>query len=363
MSKQVWKEAAMTIVSAGQIPIPVSETMVELVQTIMDEKQADFVRRFSKSMTLEEITGLYGIETEEAGQILDSLMTEGVMTGIPSRRSGVVVYRLMPPLPGLFEYTLMRGESGEKQKKLAAIFDRLFGELSDLVQMGYDDVLPILKQVPPMTRVIPIDAAVEEKTDMVLPYEDVKSVIDKFDTIALSYCYCRHEKDLLGKPCSVTDERKNCLLFGQTARFVIDYKFGEEITREEARQIIDKAADEGLVHKTFHERQDVQKDEFAICNCCKCCCGTFELYYRGAAPANHITSYLAVVDVDECTGCETCLDACPMEAIAMADDIAEIETEKCIGCGVCVHQCPAESIRLDRTGSRKAFVNPVRREN
>ncbi len=361
MSQNLWTEAATTIVNSGQIPIPVSDTLVELMQTLMTEEQAEFVRQFTKSMTLDEIKVQYSLDEASINQILDALMNEGVMTGIPSRSTGIVIYRLMPPLPGLFEYTLMRGETGDKQKKLAGLFDRLFGELSDLVQSGYDDFIPILKTIPAMTRVVPIEATPEEKLDTVMPYEDVKSIVDKFDTIAVSHCYCRHEKDLLGKSCKVTDDRKNCLLFGQTARFVIDYKFGEEISKDDAKKILAKAADDGLVHKTFHERQDIEKDEFAICNCCKCCCGTFELYYRGAAPANHLTSYIAEVDADECTGCETCIDACPMEAITMADDLAVIEGEKCIGCGVCVHQCPADSILLNRTGKRQAFVNPVRR--
>ncbi len=362
MTQSIWYEAATMIVNSGQIPIPVSDTLVELVQTLMDEEQAGFVSRFSTSMTLNQVVDQYSFDEATAQRLLDGLMAEGVMTGIPSSGTGEMVYTLMPPLPGLFEFTLMRGETEPKQKKLAGLFDKMFDELSDLVQDGYDQIIPVLETVPPMTRVVPLETTVNEQADKVMPYEDVKNIINKFDTIAMSHCYCRHEKDLLGKPCKVTDERKNCLLFGKTAQFVIDKQFGFEISKDDAKKVLEKAADEGLVHKTFHKKQDIERDEFAICNCCKCCCGTFDLYYRGAAPANHFTSHLAEIDENECTGCEVCVDACPMEAIQMADDSAVIEDQKCIGCGVCVHQCPADAIHLAWTGSRKAYVEPQRRD-
>ncbi len=361
MSLKLWTDAATTIVNAGQFPIPVSDTLVELIKTLINEEQAEFVSKFSKPMRLEEIKELYSLDEDRIKSLLEELMIEGVMTGIPSKRTGINIYRLMPPLPGMFEYTLMRGITGEKQKKLAHLFDTLFGELSELVQAGYDEIVPMFKTIPPMTRVIPIDTAMDMKIDNILPYEDIQSIVDKFDTIAVAHCYCRHEKDLLGKPCKVTDDRNNCLLFGQTARFVIDYKFGTEISKDEAKKIFAKAAEDGLVHKTFHEKQDIEKDEFAVCNCCKCCCGTFELYYRGAAAAHSYSTHLAAVSPDECTGCESCIDVCPMEAIQTLDEIAVIESVKCIGCGVCVHQCPAEAIFLERTGKREVFVEPVRK--
>jgi len=361
MSSQLWTDAANTVVNAGQIPIPISGTLIELLQTIMTEEQAGFIQIFTKPMRMDEIRQVSPLDECSIETILNELMNKGVVTGIPGRSSGIVIYRLMPPLPGLFEYTLMRGITGDKEKKLAALFDKLFNELTDLVQGSYDDVVGLLKTVPPVTRVVPIEADITQKADNTLPYDDVKQIIDKFETIAVAHCYCRHEKDLLGKPCKVTDDRENCLLFGQTAKFVIDYQFGKQISKQEALDILDKAEKDGLVHKSFHERQDIEKDEFAICNCCKCCCGTFDLYYRGGAPAHTYASYIATVIDDECTGCGTCADICPMEAIALTSEIAEIDEIKCIGCGVCAYHCPTEAIRLDRTGNREVFVAPLKK--
>jgi Fe-S-cluster-containing hydrogenase component 2 len=51
-----------------------------------------------------------------------------------------------------------------------------------------------------------------------------------------------------------------------------------------------------------------------------------------------------VVDADECTGCETCVDACPVEAISMVDGVAKIDVDECTDCGTCVDECPVEAI-------------------
>jgi ferredoxin len=361
MNEQIWQNAAQASINSGVIPIPITGILIELLQTIMDEKEAQFVSIFTKPMNLKEIKEKSNLDEEALENILDGLMKKGVVTGIPSKSAGLVVYRLMPPIPGLFEFTLMRGGTSEKEKKLARLFDQLFKELSNLVQDNYDLVIDLLKSVPPMTRVVPVEQEIEQTHDDVLPYEDVKMIINKFDKIAVSTCYCRHEKDLLGKPCHVTKERENCFLFGQTAEFVIKYKFGRQVSKDEAWKIMEKAKEDGLVHKAFHTKQNLDNDEFAICNCCKCCCGTFQIYYLGGAPMQSYTSYLARVESSDCTGCEVCVEMCPMEAISLVDDVALINEKKCIGCGVCSYQCPVTAIKLERTGIRDVFVPPARR--
>ncbi|AGX88217.1 FAD-dependent oxidoreductase [Candidatus Symbiobacter mobilis] len=55
---------------------------------------------------------------------------------------------------------------------------------------------------------------------------------------------------------------------------------------------------------------------------------------------------VAVVDVDRCSGCVTCLPLCPYKAISWndADRVAHIEDTLCQGCGTCVAACPAGAI-------------------
>ena len=54
----------------------------------------------------------------------------------------------------------------------------------------------------------------------------------------------------------------------------------------------------------------------------------------------------ATIDKEKCSGCETCVGACPVSAIAMKDGKAEVNAGDCIECGACVGECPCEAISL-----------------
>jgi NAD-dependent dihydropyrimidine dehydrogenase PreA subunit len=55
----------------------------------------------------------------------------------------------------------------------------------------------------------------------------------------------------------------------------------------------------------------------------------------------------AIVNKETCTGCNACVDSCPVEAIAMDGDVAVISVDDCIDCGACVGECPVEAISMD----------------
>lgn len=358
MTDALWTNAVNAINRAGQIPIPATDTFIELLQTILTPAQAEFITIFNKPLNMDEVVEKTGESPAELQPKLGELMHAGVITGLPSRKTGVVVYRLLPAFPGIFEFTLMRGGTSEKDKKLARLFDTMFQEMSDLVQGNYDAIVPAMKHLPPTDRVIPVESQIDAGQENVLPADEVRKIIDKFDTIAVATCYCRHEKDLLGEPCQVTDKRENCLVFGPGAQFTIDQKFARPISKEEALEILQESEDAGLVHKSFHTKLDPAKEQEAICSCCKCCCGTFQLHYRGVRAMHSVTAYQAEVDAEACIGCGVCVDMCPMEAIALVDEIAQIEVGKCLGCGICAHHCEVDAARLINTGQREVFVPP-----
>ena len=53
------------------------------------------------------------------------------------------------------------------------------------------------------------------------------------------------------------------------------------------------------------------------------------------------------IDKNKCTGCQACLQVCPVEAISMKKGKAEINMEKCIKCGKCHDVCLQEAVRHD----------------
>ena len=57
------------------------------------------------------------------------------------------------------------------------------------------------------------------------------------------------------------------------------------------------------------------------------------------------------VEKSDCIGCESCLDACPLGAISMRDDVAFI-VDKCNSCGACMDSCPQRAIKSDATAAK-----------
>lgn len=62
-----------------------------------------------------------------------------------------------------------------------------------------------------------------------------------------------------------------------------------------------------------------------------------------------------VVDIERCKGCEVCVPACPMEVIAMSNNVnnkgylyAELISEGCTGCANCAIVCPDGVITVYR---------------
>ena len=54
----------------------------------------------------------------------------------------------------------------------------------------------------------------------------------------------------------------------------------------------------------------------------------------------------AKVDPDLCSGCEECVDTCPVEAISMEDGIALVSPDECTECQACIDPCPTDAILM-----------------
>jgi Fe-S-cluster-containing hydrogenase component 2 len=53
------------------------------------------------------------------------------------------------------------------------------------------------------------------------------------------------------------------------------------------------------------------------------------------------------VDLEKCTGCGSCAEVCPVEAIKIENDKAKIDENECVDCGTCIDECQSEALSMD----------------
>jgi len=54
-----------------------------------------------------------------------------------------------------------------------------------------------------------------------------------------------------------------------------------------------------------------------------------------------------IVDEEKCTGCGTCEEICPSDAIKVTGNKAKVDAEECIECGACVDECPEGALSME----------------
>ncbi len=377
-----FKKAADVICKQGLVQFQVSQTAIDIIVATVgeNEEELDLIYAFRQqpSQTMEQLVASSGFPEEKIEPLATSLARKGLLFNQPNS-AGVMVYRILPlMLVGLMEYKFMVEVTGSpEEKRLAGLFEKLLAELRAQIQDNYDALSPLFSSAPAVDRtvptrisedgrpikIIPVGKAVALGEEFVVPSQTVEEIIDKFDDIAVGYCFCRQRRSLLGDPCSTEAPTLNCFTFGKSARHTTAQGFAKKVSKQEALEIMRAAEEAGLVHKAFHPGSRESSPETSICNCCKDCCDTFGLWRSGTLPLINSTFYLSEIDPDACTGCGICVERCPTDAISLNEaGWAQRDESACLGCGVCSRFCPDEAIAL-KEGLRRVFIMPPRLRN
>ena len=191
--------------------------------------------------------------------------------------------------------------------------------------------------------------------EQIIPYPFARDLVMKGPPeVAVFQCGCRQIRKNPCQPIQV------CMAIGQPfVDFIIEHhpNSSRRLTQTEALDLLESEHKRGHLHSAWFK--DACLDRFyAVCNCCKCCCGGIETMVKYGAPTMISSGYVAKVDEALCTACGTCEDICPFGAIHM-NDKAIVKWETCMGCGVCEGQCPGEAISLVRD-ERKGIPMDVR---
>ena len=262
-------------------------------------------------------------ELSEVSNQLEEMAGKGLLFRL--RRGEKIRYAAAPYVVGIYEFQV-----GRMDKEFAELSEAYFKEAMFASISG--TILPL--------RTIPVDQSIEPELQ-IAPYADVKKIIAGKDKIAVLPCVCRVQQHQLDSECDKPTEV--CMAFGSHADYYVENGWGRYVNQEEAQAVLDASEKAGLV-----AQPGSTINPGGLCNCCGDCCGLLRALKLIPNPADHVlNNYIAFVDREECTSCETCLDRCQIDAITMDhQDLASINPARCIGCGLCITTCPAEALHL-----------------
>lgn len=273
--------------------------------------------------TPDQVAARLGKDPKETRLMLKGMAKKGLIRA--ARTDGGLGYGLLPFVVGIYEYQI-----GRIDKEMAVLFEAYY-------QQSFTQMLEV---DPQLHRVIPVNETI--KTDMeIAPYESVTGIIEQANAWGVLDCICRVQKSLIGDPCDHPVDV--CMTFSPVAGVFDHNNTIRALTKEEAYETLGRAADAGLVHSVSNSQEGL----WYICNCCTCSCGILRgMAEMGVANVVARSSFVNSVDPDLCSGCETCLDYCQFDALAMDDLLMTVSEVRCVGCGVCVPHCDTGAMAL-----------------
>lgn len=297
--------------------------------------------------TLRTVSKRIGLPPAELEEKLGPLCDKGLVMDLVHPRTGETRYMLAPPVIGFFEFSFMRAHEDFPREDLAQAMDAY-------MHGGDTFAREVFSGETVMGRaLVNEDELAGDPLPEVLDWERATAVIDDAKEIAVSFCYCRHKAEHLGKDCDAPKEV--CLSLNGGAAFVVRRGFGRPIERDEALEILAESRDRGLVQIA----DNVRHRPTYVCNCCSCCCGQLSAINEFDLPAVLPSGFAPQLDEDLCKGCSRCARECPVGAISMVparvttqrkrDMLPIIDDDRCIGCGVCAHCCRVAALEMDRT--------------
>jgi Pyruvate/2-oxoacid:ferredoxin oxidoreductase delta subunit len=304
---------------------PESKILPRILQKIADEREIRVLMAAFPAATVSELAGKTDIAPEVIQVMVEDLFLKGLI--FLSKKEGEPRYYRVKTVPQFHDSSVLwKGASPE--------FLRLWKDYTDQEWPDFGRVIEAFLPKPAI-RVIPVGATIESKA-RVLAMEDVREIVQQARNLAVAPCTCRVVDGKCGKPVEV------CIQVNRAADYALQRGTGRAISKEEAIRILHTAEKEGLVHIVDNR----QKVDHIICNCCRDCCINWRLPNRHKLVAP--SRFQAMISMEECIGCQGCLDRCIFDAIHMEGDEpkAQVLPEKCVGCGVCTITCPTEAITM-----------------
>ncbi len=324
---------------------PPSESLFAILRILFSEREAELVAALPiRPFDAARAARAWKVPLAEARRTLDALASRALLVDV-ARADGEREYVLPPPMAGFFEFSMMRVRGDVDQQALAELFYQYLNVEEDFVRAlfaGGETQLGRAFVNEPALRA--------EDALHVLDWERASEVVRTATVRGISLCYCRHKMEHVGRACGAP--RDVCMTFNGTAESLVRHGHARAVDVAEGLDVLARARDLGLVQFGENVRERVA----FICNCCGCCCEALVAQRRFASMHPiHTTAFVPEVDPARCNGCEKCVRACPVEALAAVSahdpakprrTTARLDADRCLGCGVCVHTCGTGALAL-----------------
>ncbi len=335
MEENIYKKLRERI-DGYALGFPSTESGVEIkiLQRLFTQEEAALYMCLSTSLEpVPVIAGRAGRSEAETAAMLSAMTAKGVT--FPKIVGEKKFYAAAPFMHGFFENNAWM----QKDRELADLMEKY-------LTGGFRARGKALKTIP-------VNASVKEGKS-VMPFDDVVKILESKERIGLMPCPCNMHLQRLDSGC--TRPTEVCIGFDFYAEYCIEgLGIGRWIDRQEALAVLEKADEAGLVHQIGGNSENTE----CLCNCCPDCCGSLRMIKLMPAPARLTGSnFRAQLSSEACTGCETCIERCPMDALTMTDDGLHFERARCIGCGLCATGCPAGAISLVQKDADKVRTLP-----
>lgn len=291
-----------------------------------------------ETVGLDDIASKTDISRQEVKEVLEKLVSRGLLFS-GKTRGGKRGYAHLRSGYGFWQTWFWKREKSAHAKRMA---DLLWQYHFPVAGMRPDKMFPRSTKI---WRYVPLHGSVDEK-EVVYPFEIMQEIVRKAKVIALAHCACRVKMELAtGVSCGHPQEV--CMKFDELAEHLVNIGLARELTVDGALDILKKSEEAGLVHFAENAREGIKHN----CNCCGCACWNVGAIRRKTIPRDRLMAvyFVRETDEDSCIGCGTCVDICPVNAVAIDKNGKSVTDEGlCIGCGVCVLSCPSSAIKLVR---------------
>jgi len=202
----------------------------ELVKELFTPEEAEVNNILSKKPeTLEQIALKAHRDPYEIEPLLETMAGKGLCATF--MREGQRVYQGLPFMPGILEYQFLGGREADRDRKLA----RLIHEYKS----AYVAARGVAKIAFPVTRVIPVDKTIDAG-NRIHTYDQVATYIQKYDSIGVGSCYCRHAANSGGRTFTACPWMSVCGSVTRQTTWWIAWAGGRSVKRKPWRFWIDR---------------------------------------------------------------------------------------------------------------------------